>query len=105
MAIVRYGGMPSRYSPSVGKQIGDKWMNTLLYDVPKGIATAGLKLPLKGTKYEGLLGGGGGVNPSSMAAQALLQQQIGGMDAAALQGLFGALDEETLQKLRQSLGG
>tara|TARA_Y100000592_G_scaffold99549_1_gene175976 strand:- start:4354 stop:4665 length:312 start_codon:yes stop_codon:yes gene_type:complete len=99
MAIVRYGGMPAQYAPSVGKQLESKWANTLLYDVPKGIAIGALKFPLggDGESIASML------SPQKAGTQAMLQKTLAGMPASKLQQLMGAFDDETRQVLLQAL--
>lgn len=99
MAIVRYGGMPLQYSPSVGKQIESKMANTLLYDLPMGIGKTALKLPIggDGESIAGML------SPQKAGTQAMLQKTLSGMSASKLQQLVGAFDDETQQAILAAL--
>lgn len=94
MAIVRYGGVPTRYSPSLARQLDAKLANTMLYDVPMGIAKTALKLPIgeAGQSFTGAARGGSG---QATAAQGAIGQLLGDIPKTKLMAAyFQASDEE-----------
>ncbi len=94
MAIVRYGGVPTRYSPSLARQMDAKLANTMLYDVPMGMAKTALQLPIgeDGASFGDALKG---KKRKGTAAQGAIGQLLGDIPKTKLlAAYFQASDDE-----------